>query len=486
MKDILKKLLLTAFITAAVLTSISANGASESSESSELIQKQYAISFVDDEGNQINLDESCKRVIALYSAHVENIYFLGAGDQMLGGYTSVIYPPEALEKANYTYRGDAEAIIAADPDCVLIRPFITSKAPQFIEQIKMAGIPVVSLYPDTFEDFPIYIEKLASLLGKEDQAEVLLKQFYDNLDEIHAVTSKIEDKQTVFFESTDANVRTVSPQSMPARAIEIAGGINIASDAQPMVEGSSIASYGVENVILNADNIDVYISQVGAMNAGGNIITVSQRPGFDTIKAIKSGRFYNLSEKLISSPTFRYYKGVREIARYLYPDIMDDVEPYMNGDLCDKATFADIIIKMNHLPLYSPTSSKYYTKTILGHKYGFFEDVKWNDEDFDAIESAVYSGLSPFTTVGEKEYYYPEKLVTRDMLASTLYLMSDFEKMDKIHNINDLGNCSVPRIVQKIVDHNILTLDEDGNFNPKQIVTEQEVIDAMKLVLKTK
>jgi hypothetical protein len=112
--------------------------------------------------------------------------------------------------------------------------------------------------------------------------------------------------------------------------------------------------------------------------------------------------------------------------------------------------------------------------------------VKWNDEDFYAIESAVYSGLSPFTTVGEKEYYYPEELVTRDMLASTLYLMSDFEKMDKIHNINDLGNCSVPRIVQKIVDHNILTLDEDGNFNPKQIVTEQEVIDAMKLVLKTK
>ncbi len=489
MKNLLKKTLLTLLISAFVLSFATANGANEtvpSDKTTKDAKGSFAISFIDDEGNLINLDKPCERVIALYTAHVENIYYLGAGSQLLGGYTSAIYPPEALEKANFTYRGDAETIIAANPDCVLIRPFITRKAPNFVEQLKMAGIPVVSLYPDTFEQFDSYIERLSMLLGKEKQAKLLLSDFYNNLDEIHETTVNIEDKQTVFFESTDKNVRTVSPSSMPARAIEIAGGINIAANVVPMSEGGSIASYGVEKVILNASNIDVYISQVGAMNAGGNIRTVSDRPGFTTIKAIKNGRFYNLSEKLISSPTFRYYKGVREIARYLYPEVLDDVLAYKNDNICNKADYANIIMMMNHLPLYTPTSSKYYRKNILGHTYGFFEDLKWKDDNFDAIETAVYSGLAPFTTIGEKEYYYPLDEVTRDQLASTLYLMGEFPTVDEHQNIEDLGNCAVPKIVQKLVDHKIMFLDESGNFNPKDTLTNQEVIDAIELALQAK
>jgi iron complex transport system substrate-binding protein len=487
MKTKFKNILLTIIMATTIITFIGANGVKESDVSlSNNAQQEFAISFIDDDGVQINLDKPCERIIALYTAHVENIYYLGAGDQLLGGYTSAIYPPEALEKANYTYKGDAETIIAANPDCVLIRPFIAKKAPQLIEQLKMAGIPVVSLYPDTFEGFEVYIEKLGMLLGKEDTAKSMLSEFYKNLDEIHEITSTIEDKQTVFFESTDKNVRTVSPDSMPARAIEIAGGINLASDVKPMTEGSSIASFGIERVITNALNIDVYISQVGAMNAGGNIITVSQRPGFDTIKAIKDGRFYNLSEKLISSPTFRYYKGVKEIARYLYPDVIDDISDFENDNVCNNSDFASIIMMMNHLPLYSPTSSKYYTKTILGHTYGFFEDLKWDDDNFDAIETAVYSGLAPFTTINGKEYYYPNKDVTRDQLASTLYLMGEFNTLDNHINISDLGNCEVPKIVQKLVDHKIMFLDGDGNFNPQDTVTNNEVINAMKLALEAK
>lgn len=498
MNNLLKKTLLTLLVASFTISFVSANGVSESlnnakestaRESKDSIKESAAtssISFIDDEGNLINLDKKCERVIALYSAHVENIYYLGAGSQLLGGYTSAIYPPEALEKANYTYRGDAETIIAANPDCVLIRPFITRKAPQFIEQLEMAGISVVSLYPATFDQFDSYIERLGMLLGKQEQAQIMLSDFHNNLDEIHEITSTIEDKQTVFFESTDKNVRTVSPSSMPSRAIEIAGGINIASDVESMSIGGSIASYGIERVLLNASNIDVYISQVGAMNAGGNIRTVSDRPGFKTIKAIKNGRFYNLSEKLISSPTFRYYKGVREIARYLYPDILDDISAYESDNICTNRDYANIIMRMNHLPLYTPTSSKYYKKTILAHTYGFFEDVSWNDDDFDAIETAVYSGLAPFTTIGDSEYYHPNNAVTRGQLASTLYLMGEFPTADSHQNIEDLGNCAVPKIVQKIVDHKLMFLDEDGNFNPKDTITNQEVIDAIELALQAK
>lgn len=85
-----------------------------------------------------------------------------------------------------------------------------------------------------------------------------------------------------------------------------------------------------------ADEIDVYVSQRGAMNAGGNIHSILIRPGYNTIKAVKDGRVYIINEKLISSPTFRFYKGVRELARYLYPDLMDDISAYQNDEAATK------------------------------------------------------------------------------------------------------------------------------------------------------
>ena len=93
---------------------------------------------------------------------------------------------------------------------------------------------------------------------------------------------------------------------MAGLAIETAGGINLAKDAKPIDQGSTIAPFGEEKILENADKIDVYISQRGSMNSGGDLISISQRPGFDTIKAVKEGKVFVINEKIISSPSFRY------------------------------------------------------------------------------------------------------------------------------------------------------------------------------------
>ncbi|MDR0584927.1 MAG: hypothetical protein LBG57_11365, partial [Treponema sp.] len=83
-----------------------------------------AISFVDDDGRAVSLGGPAGRIISLYSAHTENLFALGAGDALIGGHTTCVYPPEAAAFAVYDYNGDPEYIIAAEPDLVLIRPFI--------------------------------------------------------------------------------------------------------------------------------------------------------------------------------------------------------------------------------------------------------------------------------------------------------------------------------------------------------------------------
>lgn len=279
-------------------------------------------SFTDDEGREINVEKPYERIISFYSAHTENIYFLGKGDSLIGGHTTCTYPEEAKDKAKFDYKADPENVIAQNPDLILIRPFISSKAPDFVSAIENAGIQVVSLYPESLEDFDDYIKKLAILTGSENDAEKLLNDFHNELSEISELTSKAKVKTNVFFEATEDNLRTVTADSMAGLAIETAGGNNIAKNAVPAKPGSSIASYGIENVLINADIIDVYISQKGSMNSGGDIESIKKRPAFDTIKAVKENRVYVIDEKIISSPTFRYTQGVRQIAKYLYPDLI--------------------------------------------------------------------------------------------------------------------------------------------------------------------
>jgi iron complex transport system substrate-binding protein len=276
-----------------------------------------AISFIDDDGRAVNLDGPRRRIVSLYSAHTENLFAIGAGEALIGGHTTCVYPPEAAAFAVYDYNGDPEYLIAAEPDLVLIRPFIRRHSPSYVAELEKAGIPVASLYAESLDDFDGYIRRLALLAGAETEAELQLARFHQGLDQLREAAGGIAKKQTVFFEATETETRTVAPLSFPALAIEIAGGVNIAADAKPSAPGSSIAPFGTEKLLLHAGEIDAYIIQRGPMNAGG--VAPAKRPGYHAIKAIQNNRTLYIDEKLVSSPTFRYLDGVREIALFLYP-----------------------------------------------------------------------------------------------------------------------------------------------------------------------
>lgn len=277
------------------------------------------ITLTDDLGKTITLAAPAARIVSLYSAHTENLFALGLAEHIVGVGTNDDFPPEAAQKPRFDYRSDPENILAVSPDLVVIRPFIARAHPQFVEILERAGVPVAALYPETFDDFNEYIGKLAQLTGAEAQADTQLKVFHASISAIQAKAEAISPKLRVFFEASQDGYKTVTPDSLPARAIAFAGGVNIAQNAAPVKPGSSIAAYGVETLLQQAETIDAYVVQSGAMNPINSIDNVAKRPGFEAIKAIRDGNVFIISEKLISSPTFRYAQGVRELQMMLYP-----------------------------------------------------------------------------------------------------------------------------------------------------------------------
>lgn len=267
---------------------------------------------------------------------------------------------------------------------------------------------------------------------------------------------------------------------MPGKAIKAAGGYSVAGDLEPIKEGSSIASFGTERILEKADKIDVYVSQRGAMNAGGNYHTIVIRPGFDTIKAVREKKVFEINQKIISSPTFRYIKGIKEMARMCYPEVFDDYSSFATDALITREAYAELMVRYNHRLIFVPTS-KYYDKTYKQHTYAFFKDVKVDNPKFDMIETAVLAGyLDGYKTEGE-EWFYPEQKVTRDDLAQTAILLSEFKSNDDTAEVVDLNASEHGRVVQLLVDNGIFLLEE-GMFYPQKEVTGNEVIEVLERI----
>lgn len=278
-----------------------------------------AILVKDDLGKEIKLEKPAARIISLYAAHTENLFSLGLDQEIIGVSTNESYPKEALQKPVFDPKEDPEKVIAAKPDLVLIRTFIASKYPDFVAKLESVGIPVVTLYPENTEEFYTYLTKLGALTGKDQQAQQLVHQFKASLTQFDNIVSKIpqDQRKRIFFETTQ-DVQTCTPDSNVAYVLAKAGAVNIASDAEAVKKGSTIAGYGVERLLTKANDIDVYLAQRGAMNRA-KIDEIMQRPGYGVIKAVKDKQVYVVDENLVSRPTMRLIQGISEIGHILYP-----------------------------------------------------------------------------------------------------------------------------------------------------------------------
>jgi iron complex transport system substrate-binding protein len=278
--------------------------------------------FIDQAGRKIATASTFQRVISLYGAHTENLFSLQADTTTIGVSRHEDYPEAALSKPVFSYHDDPEKFMAARPDLVLIRPMIDRGYPQFVERLEKSGITVVSLQPSTVAEMYVYWQILGQLTGRRHQAEEMIDRFTETVFDIRSATRAFPERKRVYFEAIHRKMKTFSRESMAIFALETAGGINVAADAEP-VRKTNIAAYGKERILSHADEIDVYLAQYGAMNRP-TIALIRKEPGFSIIKAVKNHQVYIIDEKIVSRPTMRLLVGIYTIGSILYPDVFTE------------------------------------------------------------------------------------------------------------------------------------------------------------------
>jgi iron complex transport system substrate-binding protein len=293
----------------------------------------------DHRGREIRFAEPFRRIVSLYGAHTENLFALGLDEAVIGVSPHEVFPPQAIGRPVFSYHDGPEKFLAARADLVLIRPMIDRGYDALVRQLERHGIAVVSLQPANAEEMLAYWITLGRLTGREPQAQTMVRTFREAVAAFRELARTVEPRQRVYFEAVHERMKTFQPGSMPIFALETAGGVNAADDAE-QVRTTNIAFYGKERLLARGEAIDVYLAQVGAMNRP-TLATIRNEPGFELIRAVREGRIHLIDETIVSRPTLRLLLGIWTIGATLYP-----------GAFCDGG--AEILIRAGFEPTGAP------------------------------------------------------------------------------------------------------------------------------------
>jgi iron complex transport system substrate-binding protein len=270
------------------------------------------VTVEDDVGNIITLGVAPARIISLAPSHTETLYALGLGDRVVGVTEYCNYPPEAAEKPPVGSFAtiDLEQVVGLEPDLVLAT---TMHMAETVPALQDRGVTVFVIDPQSVSDVLDAIGRIGQITGSEEAAEALIADMQARVD---AVQEKIKDapRPKVFWE-LGAELYTVGPNTFIDDLITLAGGENVAADAD-----TSWPQLSVEAILLKDPDVIVLADH----NYGQTAEMVKERPGWEDIRAVQEGNIIEITDDdIVSRPGPRLAEGVEFLAQALHPDLFE-------------------------------------------------------------------------------------------------------------------------------------------------------------------
>ena len=269
------------------------------------------INLTDGLGRTVELPGPAQHIVSLTPATTEILFAIGAGAQMVGRDSFSDYPAEA---SNVTDIGgsmgkyNTEAIVNLKPDLVIaggINP------PELVASLESLGLKVYFLAnPTTLEELYTSIRTVGSLTGNESGAADVVAKMDVKAKEVDAKLASITERPVVYYE-LDATPFTAGPGTFVDQLITRAGGKNFGATMD-----GAWAQISLEQLLL-ADPAFIIL---GDSAYGETPATVSSRPGWDALTAVKDKKIFPFDDNLVSRPGPRLVDGLEALARLIHPE----------------------------------------------------------------------------------------------------------------------------------------------------------------------
>jgi len=285
----------------------------EPEEEQETAEAAGETVVTDQMGREVVIKGVPERIISLTPANTEIVFALGLADNLFGVTEYCEYPPEAQEKEIV---GDfaspsIEKVIELEPDLVLA----STMHQEQVYRLEELEIAVLVVEPWSVEELYDSISLVAEMTGTVTAGEDLIASMQERIEAVQDVVGTIdpEDRVKVYYEVYSDPLMSAGPGVFVNDIITLAGGINIFGDVDesyPMISPEAVVEMQPEVILFPA----VHGTSASVTDM------VLDRPGWESIPAIKENRVYVVSDDSFANPSTRMVDNIEEAAKLFYPD----------------------------------------------------------------------------------------------------------------------------------------------------------------------
>lgn len=266
----------------------------------------------DDLGRDVRLSVSAKRVVSLAPSLTETVFALGAGTSLVGRTARCNFPREALcvQEIGSYLNPDPERILSLNPDLVL-----ASRAglrDELVQRLALLGIPVFIDDSGSLDDICALVRRLGVLLGKDVQADHLVRGFEKRRQEIR---KKITDTRSpsVLFAVGVRPLVVAGGKSFLGALVREAGGLNIAEK-----ETSPFPRFSIEEVIKTDPDFILILDKECRDKE-----CLDHLKRYPSLTAVHKFRVYSMDADLMARPTPRILDGLEMMVSILHPELRE-------------------------------------------------------------------------------------------------------------------------------------------------------------------
>lgn len=288
----------------------------ESKNEKNTSDSSFPLTLNDQMGREVTIEVLPERIVSLAPSNTEILFALGLEDKIVGVTDYCDYPKavSSKDKIGGYSEPNIEKIISLKPDLILA----TDIHQKPVEELEKLGVPSVVIEPEDFDEMLASIEITGKATGRHKEATALINDLKARIKEVGDMVAKIptDNRPKVLYELWHTPITTAGPGTFVDDIIQRAGGENIARDAN-----KAYPQYSQEMII--AKNPDIIIfSHHGT--TGETAEDILQRPGWNSINAVKNNKVFYVDENLVQRATPRLVDGLEQFVKIMHPELFEN------------------------------------------------------------------------------------------------------------------------------------------------------------------
>jgi len=255
---------------------------------------------------------SYKRIISLMPSNTEILYELGLGDDIIGVSTVDDYPKTVKDKQQFdVMKLNKESLMKAKPDLILAHESQKATNDKVLKSLKDSGVKVIYVKDaQSIDEMYATFKQIGKVTNKEKEANALVKETKDNIDQVKKSVPEDAKGQKVFMEiSSEPEIYTAGKNTFFDDMLTQLKTENSFSNLDGWQKVSK------EDII--KQNPDIMISTMGVSTSEYQQI-IDKRGGFNQINAVQNNKMKSVNGDEISRPGPRIDNGLEALKEAIY------------------------------------------------------------------------------------------------------------------------------------------------------------------------